>query len=282
VQPHGAPPDRRRPWVLTAKSRLPVAARADRSRPSVGIVPGKVEAAACWRPRLPVDPRCPSGTSADAYLRASAVRSRTGLAGAWSPPMKPPPSAAADRPHAFDPCGTHRDLRCLVPLHGDFVSDIDQKNRYRLRNLSRFAYHRKMPSKMHQTTVRFGADLWDALEREGERLGVSVAQYLREAALARLVYSSGRRGDDEFDLALEIALGETGEPARIPQPDGSLRPSARVLSPMERADVETSESSALWAQARQARLRAEQLREVSAGQLRHRGRASRRAAPDGR
>jgi hypothetical protein len=151
-----------------------------------------------------------------------------------------------------------------------------------LRNLSRFAYHRKMPSKMHQTTVRFGADLWGALEREGERLGVSVAQYVREAALARLVYSSGRRGDDEFDLALEIALGETGEPVRIPQPEGSLSPAARVLSPTERADVQASESSALWAQARQARRRAEQLREASAAQLLHGGRSSSRAAPDRR
>jgi hypothetical protein len=152
-----------------------------------------------------------------------------------------------------------------------------------LRNLFRFPYHRKMPSKkMHQTTVRFGADLWDALEREGERLGVSVAQYVREAALARLVYSAGRRGDDAFDLALEIALGETDEPARVPQPEGPLRPTAQVLSPMERADVVTSESSALWAQARQARRRAEQVREVSAARLLHHGRSSRRAAPDRR
>jgi hypothetical protein len=136
-----------------------------------------------------------------------------------------------------------------------------------------------VPSKkMHQTTVRFGADLWDALEREGERLGVSVAQYVREAALARLVYSSGKRGDDEFDLALEIAVGETDEPARVPQPEGSLRPAAQVLSPMERADVEASESSALWAQARQARRQAEQVREVAAARLRKR-QTFRRATP---
>jgi hypothetical protein len=60
---------------------------------------------------------------------------------------------------------------------------------------------------MHQTTVRFGSDLWTALEREATRLGVSVAQYIREAALARLVYAAGQRGDDQFDLALEVALG---------------------------------------------------------------------------
>ena len=39
---------------------------------------------------------------------------------------------------------------------------------------------------MHQTTVRFGADLWHELVREADRGGVSVAQYVREAAVARL------------------------------------------------------------------------------------------------
>jgi hypothetical protein len=46
---------------------------------------------------------------------------------------------------------------------------------------------------MHQTTVRFGSDLWVELEREAARLGVSVAHYVREAALARLAYTEGER-----------------------------------------------------------------------------------------
>jgi uncharacterized protein (DUF1778 family) len=33
--------------------------------------------------------------------------------------------------------------------------------------------------------VRIGADLWALLEREAALTGVSVAQYVREAALAR-------------------------------------------------------------------------------------------------
>src|SRR3954468_24089152 len=54
--------------------------------------------------------------------------------------------------------------------------------------------------KMHQTTVRFGDDLWRALELEAESLGVSVAQYVRDAALSRLSYDAGR--DNPFVPAL--------------------------------------------------------------------------------
>ncbi|MFL5896005.1 MAG: hypothetical protein ACJ76Z_12945, partial [Thermoleophilaceae bacterium] len=57
--------------------------------------------------------------------------------------------------------------------------------------------------KMHQTTVRFTPDLWEAVETECLRLGVSAAQYLREAALARLLYAAGRRGESEYADALE-------------------------------------------------------------------------------
>jgi hypothetical protein len=119
---------------------------------------------------------------------------------------------------------------------------------------------------MHQTTVRFGADLWDALEREASRLGVSVAQYVREAALARLVYVAGQRGDDQFDLALEIVLGDREEPARIPQPEGMLRRARDVPGTVDRARAEVAESAALWAQTRQLRRHAQQLRDQIARQ----------------
>jgi hypothetical protein len=123
---------------------------------------------------------------------------------------------------------------------------------------------------MHQTTVRFGADLWEALEEEGRRLGVSVAQYVREAALARLVYSAGKRGDEEFDLALEIALGESSGAARIRQTEAPVQLASEALSPKERADVVTSDSAALWGQAQQARRRAAELREASTAHLKRR------------
>jgi len=56
---------------------------------------------------------------------------------------------------------------------------------------------------MHQTTVRFGPDLWDELVVEAARAGVSVAQYVRDAALMRVAYTRGRDGDPHYEAALE-------------------------------------------------------------------------------
>jgi len=39
---------------------------------------------------------------------------------------------------------------------------------------------------MHQTTVRFGSETWDALAVASDEEGVSVAQFVREAAVERL------------------------------------------------------------------------------------------------
>ena len=53
-------------------------------------------------------------------------------------------------------------------------------------------------ARMRATTVRFGTDLWELLEREAARTGVSVAQYVREAALARIAYTAGALGEPVF------------------------------------------------------------------------------------
>jgi hypothetical protein len=94
--------------------------------------------------------------------------------------------------------------------------------------------------KMHQTTVRFGADLWEALEVEAERLEVSVAQYVRDAALKRLSYEAGQRAEQDA----------TGEPSGR----------GEAVAAQERAESEVSQSTALWAQGRLARQRAVELR----------------------
>jgi hypothetical protein len=44
---------------------------------------------------------------------------------------------------------------------------------------------------MHQTTVRFGRDVWDELTRAADRAEVSVAQYVRDAVVVRLASAGG-------------------------------------------------------------------------------------------
>src|SRR4051794_23138815 len=93
-------------------------------------------------------------------------------------------------------------------------------------------------TRMHQTTVRFAADLWSELEREAERMGVSAAQYVRDATLARLAYTAGVRGDGGYGTAPEFGPGAAGQ---------------------ETAGT----SEAVWAQARLTRHRARRLRAES-------------------
>jgi hypothetical protein len=52
---------------------------------------------------------------------------------------------------------------------------------------------------MRATTIRFPNDLWDQLEREARKHGISVAQYVRDAALYRVAYSAGAREDKSDD-----------------------------------------------------------------------------------
>jgi hypothetical protein len=49
---------------------------------------------------------------------------------------------------------------------------------------------------MRATTIRFPNDLWEQLEREAEKQGISVAQYVRDAALYRVAFSAGAAGGD--------------------------------------------------------------------------------------
>ncbi len=55
---------------------------------------------------------------------------------------------------------------------------------------------------MHATTVRFTDDLWEFVEREAAAQGVSVAQFVRDAALMRVATVMSKRGDADGDATL--------------------------------------------------------------------------------
>jgi hypothetical protein len=49
-------------------------------------------------------------------------------------------------------------------------------------------------AEMRRVTVRFGESLWSLIEDESNRDGVSAAQWVRDAALARALWERDRRG----------------------------------------------------------------------------------------
>lgn len=59
---------------------------------------------------------------------------------------------------------------------------------------------------MHTTTVRFADDTWHEVKAEAERAGIPVAQYIREATIARL--AAGRVVMDDADLKQRVRLLE--------------------------------------------------------------------------
>jgi len=97
---------------------------------------------------------------------------------------------------------------------------------------------------MHQTTVRFGPDLWEDIEVEAERAGVSVAQYVRDSAMMRVAYTRGRDGDPHYEAALESITPEGTAAADHPDWTSGAR----------------SDAAALRAETRQARRQARALR----------------------
>ena len=120
--------------------------------------------------------------------------------------------------------------------------------------------------RMHQTTLRFGSDLWEALEVECERLGVSAAQYLREAAVARLAYSAGRRGDPAYEEAL-VAAGVPLTPGRAPGRDnGAFGPAecarAITIENQDESSAVRSQSELVQKHAREVRDRSRALRDL--------------------
>jgi hypothetical protein len=101
---------------------------------------------------------------------------------------------------------------------------------------------------MHQTTIRFAEDTWARIELEANASGVSAAQYVREATVARLA-----------------------SPAPMPERAQGREP-GRAQNAREDALDALEGSGAVWAQAQLARRRARELREDARNRQASRGR----------
>jgi hypothetical protein len=109
---------------------------------------------------------------------------------------------------------------------------------------------------MHQTTLRFGPELWSDLAVAAGRAGISIAQYVREATLERLARA---RATEDFEAGLAVA----GEP------DPQLERVQHLEDAHLQALSERESSKALWAQNRLTRARSRELRERAARLRRH-------------
>lgn len=96
---------------------------------------------------------------------------------------------------------------------------------------------------MHASTVRFGDDLWAEIEREAAREGVSVAQFVRDAALLRVATLAARRGDEITLATLDDLAARPGrrrrhpaivEPARV----AAVRDTRAALRPADQAALD--------------------------------------------
>jgi hypothetical protein len=132
---------------------------------------------------------------------------------------------------------------------------------------------------MKVTTVRFGEDLWALLADEAGHAGVSVSQYVREAALARAAFAAGARADlpsDLFRAWARTALdGEADLAERRRVLDGLIGALSRARrvddSSALRAESQerSEETAALIAESKQT---ARHAREVRRGTARRDGR----------
>ena len=92
---------------------------------------------------------------------------------------------------------------------------------------------------MHATTVRFTDDLWELLEREAAAQGISVAQFVRDAALMRVATVMSKRGDDGDATLARLAAAATSRvsapPAAVRDPDRlqAVRNSGLLDTPAE-------------------------------------------------
>jgi hypothetical protein len=91
---------------------------------------------------------------------------------------------------------------------------------------------------MRATTVRFSEDLWQLLELEAERDGVSAAQFVRDSTLLRIGSRAGRRGDSTVqstvaELAQQAPRRSLSPATADPERLAALRATGLLDSPVE-------------------------------------------------
>ncbi len=93
---------------------------------------------------------------------------------------------------------------------------------------------------MKATTVRFGEDLWAMLDGESKRLGVSAAQFVREATIMRVAMLAGARGDPDAELSIaEIASRAAGRARGVPELAAALAEPRRLAALRDAALLDT-------------------------------------------
>jgi hypothetical protein len=109
------------------------------------------------------------------------------------------------------------------------------------------------------TDVYFDAAVRDVLEREAARLGVTVSEYVHDAALARAAFALRTRAEGPDDLLAGWAQALLDEEAKDL---GRRADRQRVIAALARDEHQevSDEAAGLWAESRQARRHAEELR----------------------
>ena len=104
---------------------------------------------------------------------------------------------------------------------------------------------------MKTTTIRIGTDLWALLESEAQHVGVSVSQYIRDAALARAAFAAGARVGAPPDLLARWTEGVFGA---VGSPPGHSTDARLLLAALQRSVARDHRESAvaLRAEAQQA------------------------------
>jgi GAF domain-containing protein len=81
---------------------------------------------------------------------------------------------------------------------------------------------------MRATTVRFSEDLWQLLDDESTRQGISAAQFVRDATIVRLAFLAGRRGDSEAQQSMEAIAERASRRQRSERERGAVHAPARL------------------------------------------------------